>query len=59
MLVIGIASFEETKKRTLAIARGDYKPGEKEPKIWFASLEDLERSLVKKDKVYEELIRAI
>ncbi|MDP6688707.1 MAG: transcriptional regulator [Alphaproteobacteria bacterium] len=38
-LKIGIASYETMKKRTMAIARGEYKPKRGEPKVWFPSLE--------------------
>ena len=38
-LKVGIASYETMKKRTLAIARGEYKPKRGEPKVWFPSLE--------------------
>jgi predicted transcriptional regulator len=38
-LKVGIASFQEMKSRTMAIARGDYKPKRGEPKVWFPSLE--------------------
>ncbi len=35
---IGIASYEEIKARTLAIARGEIKRAPDDPKIWFNSL---------------------
>jgi predicted transcriptional regulator len=38
-LKIGIASYQEMKNRTMAIARGEYKPKRGEPKVWFPSLE--------------------
>jgi len=38
-LKIGIANYEAMKKRTMAIARGEYKPKRGEPKVWFPSLE--------------------
>jgi predicted transcriptional regulator len=38
-LRVGIASFEEMKARTLAIAKGEYKPAAGEPKVWFTSAE--------------------
>jgi predicted transcriptional regulator len=40
-LKIGIASYEEMKARTMAIARGELKPSHDEPKVWFTSLESL------------------
>ena len=36
---IGIATLEETKARTTAIARGEIKPAPDEPKLWFSSIE--------------------
>jgi predicted transcriptional regulator len=38
-LKVGIASYEDMKKRTMAIVRGEYKPRRGEPKVWFPSLE--------------------
>jgi len=37
-LKVGIASREAFKKRTMAIARGEYVPAKSEPKLWFESL---------------------
>jgi predicted transcriptional regulator len=39
VLNVGIASLEQYKARTMAIARGEYVPGPDEPKVWFQSLE--------------------
>lgn len=36
-LKIGIASYDEIKARTLAIARGELRPKAGEPRIWFVS----------------------
>ena len=36
---IGVATLEETKARTTAIARGEIKPAPDEPKLWFSSIE--------------------
>jgi len=38
---IGVISRENYKKRTIAIARGEYKPKRGEPKVWFESPESL------------------
>jgi predicted transcriptional regulator len=38
------------KKRTLAIARGELKPGRDEPKIWFTSTESMARILSEKNR---------
>lgn len=37
-LKIGIADYDEMKARTLAIARGEHKPAEGEPTVWFTSV---------------------
>jgi predicted transcriptional regulator len=44
-LRVGIASYEQMKARTLAIARGEYKPVPGEPKVWFTSAESFARVL--------------
>lgn len=44
-LKVGIASYEDLKARTLAIARGEYRPTPDEPKIWFTSLESIAKVL--------------
>ena len=56
ILRIGIAPYEEMKKRTMAIARGDLKPGGNEPKLWFTSIESLARVLSDKNRVLLNLI---
>lgn len=50
VLKLGIASYEDMKKRTLAIARGELKPGRDEPKIWFTSTESMARILSEKNR---------
>ncbi len=55
-LKIGIASFEQIKEKTLAIARGDYKPGKNEPRVWFTSIESLAQVLSTKNKLLLEII---
>lgn len=42
---VGIMSREEFKQRTIAIAKGDYKPEKDEPKIWFESLQSFAQVL--------------
>ena len=44
-LRVGIATYEHMKDRTLAIARGDYRPAPGEPKVWFTSAESFARVL--------------
>jgi len=56
ILKVGIAPYEEVKKRALAIARGQYKPTKSEPKIWFSSIESLAQVLSSKNKLLLEII---
>ena len=58
ILRIGIAPYEEMKARTMAIARGELKPGPDEPKLWFTSIESLARVLSDKNRVLLDLIIA-
>lgn len=53
---IGIMPIEEYKKRTIAIARGEYIPSIDEPKIWFNSLESVAKVLNNENK---KLLNAI
>ena len=55
-LKVGIASYEEMKERTLAIARGDYKPKRGEPKIWFTSIASAARVLSPENRILLGLI---
>lgn len=36
--LIGVMSEDLIRRRTLAIAKGDYKPEPGEPKVWFTSM---------------------
>lgn len=56
ILKVGIASYEEIKKRTLAIARGEYKPSKNEPRVWFSSIESLAQVLSSKNQLLLEII---
>ena len=53
---IGIMPLEQYKKRTIAIARGDYKPQENEPKIWFCSMKSLASVLSEENQLLLKLI---
>ena len=44
-LRVGIASYEQMKARTNAIARGQHRPAAGEPKVWFPSAESFARVL--------------
>src|SRR5437588_5414851 len=56
ILRVGIAPYEKIKERTLAIARGEYKPLPSEPKVWFSSMESLAQILSTRNKLLLELI---
>ncbi len=49
-LRVGIATYEQMKARTLAIAKGEYEPGPHEPKIWFTSAESFAKVLSEKNR---------
>lgn len=53
---VGIMSREAYKQRTLAIARGEYKPRKNEPKIWFESLKSMAQILSNENR---QLLRTI
>ncbi len=44
-LKVGIASYEEMKARTMAIARGERRAAPGEPKVWFTSTESFAKVL--------------
>jgi predicted transcriptional regulator len=45
ILKVGIMSKESYKARTIAIAKGEYKPQKDEPKIWFESIKSMAQVL--------------
>ncbi len=51
VLNIGIISYQDYKKRSLAIARGEYRPKSDEPKIWFESLQSMAQVLSNENKL--------
>jgi predicted transcriptional regulator len=53
---VGIMSLEDYKNRTLAIAKGDYKPKSNDPKIWFESVKSLSQVLSNEN---QELLKII
>ncbi|MFM9972025.1 MAG: helix-turn-helix domain-containing protein [Burkholderiales bacterium] len=55
-LKVGIATVEQYKARTMAIARGEYIPAAGEPKIWFQSLHTLSQVLSDKNRALLSLI---
>jgi predicted transcriptional regulator len=44
-LKVGIASYEEMKARTMAVARGERRVSRGEPKVWFTSTESFAKVL--------------
>lgn len=56
---VGIMSLEDFKKRTLAIAKGEYKPKKSDPKIWFTSIKSLANVLSEENQKLLKLIAGI
>jgi len=44
-LKVGIASYEDMKARTMAVARGERRIAPDEPKVWFTSTESFTKVL--------------
>ena len=57
-LKIGIASYEDMKMRTMAIARGELKPKPGDPKVWFRSTESFAKVLSNKNRALLATIAA-
>jgi predicted transcriptional regulator len=57
MMKIGVLSREDYRKRTIAIAKGEYKPRANEPKVWFESMESLGQVLSGQNQELLRLIR--
>lgn len=55
-LKVGIASYEEMKALTMAVARGQRKLGTHEPRVWFPSTESFAKVLSAANR---ELLRTI
>lgn len=55
-LKIGIASYEEMKARTIAIARGERRRRPGEPKVWFTSTESFAKLLSGKNRALLKVI---
>jgi predicted transcriptional regulator len=55
-LKVGIASYEEMKARTMAVARGEHRVAAGEPKVWFTSTESFAKVLSAGNR---ELLRII
>ena len=55
-LRVGIASYEQMKARTLAIARGKRRARKDDPKIWFTSMESFAKVLSDRNRALLSLI---
>ncbi len=55
-LKVGIASYEEMKARTMAVARSEQRVSRNEPKVWFTSTESFAKVLSAGNR---ELLRVI
>ena len=55
-LKIGIATYDQMKARTMAIAKGEHKPKRGEPKVWFTSMESFARVLSDRNRALLDLI---
>ena len=55
-LKVGIASYEDMKARTMAVARGEQRIAAEEPKVWFTSTESFAKVLSAGNR---ELLRVI
>ncbi|WP_036567363.1 transcriptional regulator [Oceanospirillum beijerinckii] len=56
VLTIGVMSRQDYMKRTIAIAKGEYKPRKNEPKVWFESVQSMAQVLSSEN---QELLRLI
>ena len=55
-LKVGIAGYDQMKSRTMAIARGEYKPAKREPRVWFTSVESFAKVLSQRNRELLALI---
>ena len=49
-LKVSIATYEEMKVRTMAIARGEFRPKTSDPKVWFTSPESFTKLLSNRNR---------
>ena len=57
VLKFGIMSREDYKKRTMAIARGEYIPKKGEPKVWFETLQSMAQVLSSENQQLLKIIK--
>lgn len=56
VIKIGIISKEDYKQRSIAIAKGEYRPNGNDPKIWFESLQSMAQVLNSENQRLLQLI---
>ncbi len=56
VMKLGIMSKEDYRKRTIAIAKGEYRPKRDEPKVWFESPQSMAQVLSNQNR---ELLKII
>ncbi len=56
-IVIGVMSQKQIRARTIAIAKGEYKPKAGEPKIWFTSMRSVAEVLSDQNRALLKVIR--
>jgi predicted transcriptional regulator len=57
VMKIGILSKDDYRKRTIAIAKGEYKSKKNEPNVWFESMESLGQVLSGQNQRLLRIIR--
>lgn len=57
ILRIGIATRDEMKRRSIAIAKGERKRNPNEPSVWFSSMESLGKVLSARNMLLLDIIR--
>jgi len=57
VMKIGILSKDDYRKRTIAIAKGEYTPKKNEPTVWFESMESLGQILSGQNQRLLRIIR--
>ena len=56
---IGIMSQDKIRARTLAIAKGEYKPKKDDPKIWFPSIRSVAEVLSDDNRELLKIIASV
>jgi predicted transcriptional regulator len=57
VIVIGVMPQEQIRARTIAIAKGEYKPKPGEPRIWFTSMKSVAEVLSDQNRALLKVIR--